>query len=54
MKTMPVGVCRAVSRRGSHIVQTIGSTLAVRLSALLAGRALSPEKTNKIFVYVRG
>jgi hypothetical protein len=29
-------------RRGSHIAQTIGSQMAVRLSALHAGRTLPP------------
>jgi hypothetical protein len=33
-----------VGRRDSHIVQTIGSQMAVRLSALRAGRPLSPGK----------
>jgi hypothetical protein len=33
-----------VRRRGSHICQTVGSHTAVRLSALRAGRPLTPRK----------
>jgi hypothetical protein len=35
---------RFVRRRGSHIFQTIGSQMAMRLSALRAGRPLPPRK----------
>jgi hypothetical protein len=44
---MPVAVedHRVLGRRGSHIFHTIGSQMAVRLSALTAGRALpTPRK----------
>jgi hypothetical protein len=33
-----------VRRRGSHVLKAIGSEMAVRLSALLAGRLLAPRK----------
>jgi hypothetical protein len=33
---------RVVRRRGSHVFQTIGSQMAVRLPALRAGRPLPP------------
>jgi hypothetical protein len=39
-----VKVHRAVRGRVSHIFQTIGSHMAVRLSALCAGRPLPPRK----------
>jgi hypothetical protein len=35
---------RVVRRRGSHIFYTIGSQMAVRLSALRAGRHLPPGR----------
>jgi hypothetical protein len=35
---------RVVRRRDSHIFYTIGSQMAVRSSALRAGRPLSPRK----------
>jgi hypothetical protein len=34
---------RVVRRRGSHIFKTVGSQMAVRLSALRAGRPLPPR-----------
>jgi hypothetical protein len=35
---------RIVRRRGSHIFQTIGPQMTVKLSALRAGRPLPPKK----------
>jgi hypothetical protein len=35
---------RVVRRRGSHIIQTVGSQMAVSLSALRAGRPLPSRK----------
>jgi hypothetical protein len=37
---------RAVRRRGSHVFQTIGSQMTVRLSVLRAGRPLPPRKIS--------
>jgi hypothetical protein len=42
-----------VRRRGSHIFYTVGSEMAVRLSALRAGRSLSPGRFL-ILISVRG
>jgi hypothetical protein len=36
---------RVVRRRGSHIFYTISSKMAVRLSALRAGRTFSPQES---------
>jgi hypothetical protein len=36
---------RVVSRQGPHIIQTVGSQMAVRLLALRAGLALPHRKT---------
>jgi hypothetical protein len=44
---------RVVRRRGSHIFQTVGSQMAVRLSALHASHPLPPE-TFLILISVRG
>jgi hypothetical protein len=44
---------RVVRRRGSQIFYTIGSQMAVRLSALRASRSLAPERFL-ILIYVRG
>jgi hypothetical protein len=44
---------RVVRPRGSHIVHTIVSQIAVRLSALCAGRPL-PTGRFLVFIYVRG
>jgi hypothetical protein len=38
------GLNRGVRRRGSHIIYTIGSQTAVRLSAPRAGRPLPPRR----------
>jgi hypothetical protein len=37
---------RVVRRRGSHIFYTIGSQMAVRLSALRTGRPLPPREIS--------
>jgi hypothetical protein len=37
--------CRLVRRRGSHIFYTVGSQMAVRLSALRTGSALSTGRS---------
>jgi hypothetical protein len=44
---------RVEGRRGSHIFQTIGSQVAVRLSALRAGRPLPPGRFL-VLISVRG
>jgi hypothetical protein len=44
---------RVVRRRGSHILQTIGSQTAVRLSVLRAGRPLHPGRFL-VLISVRG
>jgi hypothetical protein len=38
------GFLTVVRRRGSHILWTIGSWMAVRISALRAGRSLHPGR----------
>jgi hypothetical protein len=42
---------RVLRRRGSHIVYTVGSQMAVRLSALRAGHPLSP---GRLLVLISG
>jgi hypothetical protein len=42
-----------VRRRGSHIFWTVGPQLAVRLSALHAGRSLTPRRFL-VLISVRG
>jgi hypothetical protein len=42
-----------VSRQGSHILYTIASQMAVKLSALSSGRPLHPGRFL-ILIYVRG
>jgi hypothetical protein len=42
---------RFVRRRDSHIFQIIGSQLAVRLSALLAGSPVHPDKIPDTHFY---
>jgi hypothetical protein len=37
---------RVVRRRGSYISRTIRSQMAVQLSALRAGRSLTPERSS--------
>jgi hypothetical protein len=44
---------RVVRRRGSHVFQTIGSQMTVRLSALHTGCPLPPERFL-VLIYVRG
>jgi hypothetical protein len=46
---MSISICKGkaipvTGRRGSHILWTIGSQMAVMLSALCAGRPLPPER----------
>jgi hypothetical protein len=44
---------RVVRRQGSHIFQAVGTQMAVRLSALRAGRPLPPGKLL-VLVFIRG
>jgi hypothetical protein len=45
---------RVVRRRGSHIFQTIGSQMTVKLSTLRAGRPPLPRKRFLVLISVRG
>jgi hypothetical protein len=47
------GAHKVVRRRGSHIFNTIGSQMAVRLSALRVGRSLPPGR-SLVLISLRG